>query len=51
MMQRSAPYDVSCAWEAYWMQFGLLVGLNKWTEQEKAAYLTISLWESALSSN
>ena len=30
------------------MQFGLLAGLNKWREQEKAAYLATSLRGSAL---
>ena len=29
-------------------QFGLLAGLNKWNDQEKAAYLAISLLGSAL---
>ena len=48
MMQRPAPFDGSSTWEAYWTQFGLLAGLNKWTEQEKAAYLAISLRGSAL---
>lgn len=47
-MQRLAPYDGSSVWEAYRTQFGLLAGLNKWTDQEKAAYLAISLQETAL---
>ncbi len=47
-MQRPAPYDGSSVWEAYRTQFGLLAGLNKWTDQEKAAYLAISLRGSAL---
>ena len=47
-MQRPAPYDGSSVWEAYCTQFGLLAGLNKWTDQEKAAYLAISLRGSAL---
>jgi hypothetical protein len=48
MMQRPAPYDGSSVWEAYRTQFGQLGGLNKWTDQEKAAYLAISLRGSAL---
>ena len=47
-MQRPAPYDGSSAWEAYRTQFGLLAALNKWNDQEKAAYLAISLRGSAL---
>ena len=44
-MQRPAPYDGSSVWEAYRTQFGLLAG---WTDQEKAAYLAISLRGTAL---
>ena len=44
MMQCPAPYDGSSAWEAYRTQFGLLAALNKWNDQEKAAYLAISLF-------
>ena len=32
----------------YRTQFGLLAGLNKWTDGERAAYLAISLRGSAL---
>ena len=47
-MQRPAPYDGSSVWEAYRTQFGLLAGLNKWTDQEKAAHLAVSLQGTAL---
>ena len=48
MMQCPALFDGSSVWEAYATQYGLLAGLNRWTEQEKAAYLTISLRGSTM---
>ena len=47
-VQCPASYDGTSAWEAYRTQFGLLAGLNKWTDGERAAYLAISVRGSAL---
>ena len=47
-MQRPPPFDGKSTWEAYRTQFSLLAELNGWTEQQKAAYLAISLRGSAL---
>ena len=47
-MQRPPPFDGKSIWEAYRTQFSLLAELNGWTEQQKAAYLAISLRGSAL---
>ena len=47
-VQQPAPYDGKSAWEAYRTQFSLLAELNNWTEQQRAAYLAISLRGSAL---
>ena len=47
-MQRPPPFDGKSTWEAYRSQFTLLAELNGWTEQQKAAYLAISLRGPAL---
>ncbi len=45
---RPSPFDGKSSWEAYQTQFRLLAELNRWTEQEKATHLAISLRGSAL---
>ena len=41
--QRPAPFDGKLAWDAYRTPFELLAMMNRWSDEEKAAYLAITL--------
>lgn len=42
-IQRPPQYDDQSPWDAYKTQFEMLATVNRWTNQEKAAYLAVSL--------
>ena len=42
-MQCPPPFNEKSTWEAYHTQISLLAELNGWKEQQKAAYIAISL--------
>lgn len=45
--ERSAPFDGKCAWDTYRAQIERLVDMNKWSDNDKAAYLAINLRKTA----
>ena len=47
-IQKPTPYDGRTPWDAYHTQCELLVGVNGWTDAEKATFLAISFQGSAL---
>ena len=47
-VHQAPPYDGHANWDAYRMQFEMLVHVNHWTEVEKATYLAGSLKGPAL---
>ena len=46
--QRLGSYDGSIPWEAYQIQFEMLAHINRWSNEEKATYLAVSLKGPAL---
>lgn len=46
--QRPPTYDGKTAWDAFKMQFEMLAQINKWTTEEKSAYLAVGLRGPAL---
>ena len=45
---RPPTYDGKTAWDAFRMQFEMLAQINKWTTEEKAAFLAVGLRGPAL---
>ena len=46
--QQPPTYDGKTAWDAFKMQFEMLAQINKWTTEEKSAYLAVGLRGPAL---
>ena len=42
-VQKPAPFDGRLTWDAYHTQFEMLAQINRWSDVDKAAYLSISL--------
>ena len=47
-IQRPQPFSGDTPWDAYKLQFEMLAEINKWSEDEKASFLAISLRGPAL---
>lgn len=42
-LQRPAPYDGKSSWDAYRTQYEMLAGIHRWSDNQKATYLAVSL--------
>ena len=41
-MQKPPPFDGCSPWDAYKLQFEMLVDVNCWSDAEKATHLAVS---------